>query len=413
MIRANHRDGWVFGAWDPLSGQSEMLEEAKSIGALAKTGWRPKRTIVYASWDGEEPGLLGSTEWAEEHAAELQAKALLYVNSDSNTRGFVQAGASYSTQRLIDQAAADVTDPETGVPARTRALAAIQVAGVSEGATEETRRVARLAATGPDLPIGALGSGSDYTPFVQHLGVASINIEFGGEGEQGGVYHSQYDTYEHFARFGDPGMKYGVALAQTAGRIVLRAADADVAPLQFGELAANVGQNLDDLHRLLGAMRDRSAATDKLLDENAFTLAADPTKASAPPAREDAVPALDFALLDGAVAKLKASASAYDDALAVAGPLPPKTRAKLDTALISVEHALTDPKGLPGRPWYQHLIYAPGMLTGYGAKTLPGVREAIEARRWNEAQDYIAKTAAVIDAARARIEAATALVKGK
>src|SRR5580658_1231959 len=282
VIRANHRDGWVFGAWDPLSGQSEMLEEARSIGALARTGWRPKRTIVYASWDGEEPGLLGSTEWAEQHAAELQAKAVLYVNSDSNTRGFVQAGASYSTQRLIDQAAADVTDPETGVPARTRALAAIQVAGVSEGATEETRRVAKLAATGPDLPIGALGSGSDYTPFVQHLGVASINIEYGGEGEQGGVYHSQYDTYEHFARFGDPGMKYGVALAETAGRIVLRAADADVAPLQFGDLANNLAANLDEVKKLTDAMRERSATTDRLLDQHAFDLAADPTKASAP-----------------------------------------------------------------------------------------------------------------------------------
>jgi N-acetylated-alpha-linked acidic dipeptidase len=208
-------------------------------------------------------------------------------------------------------------------------------------------------------------------------------------------------------------MKYGVALAETAGRIVLRAADADVAPLQFGELAANIGQNLEDLHRLLGAMRDRSAITDKLLDENAFALAADPTKTSAAPPRDDAVPALDFGPLDAAVAKLKVSAAAYDDALAAAGPLPPKTRAELDAALISVEHALTDPAGLPGRPWYQHLIYAPGMLTGYGAKTLPGVREAIEGRRWGEAQDYVAKTAAAIDAARARIEAATALLKGK
>jgi len=412
VLRANHRDGWVFGAWDPLSGQSEMLEEARSIGALAKTGWRPKRTIVYASWDGEEPGLLGSTEWAEEHAAELQAKALLYVNSDSNARGFVQASASYSTQRLFDQAAADVKDPETGAPARQRALAALQVAGLADGANDQAKRLAKLAAAGGDLPIGPLGSGSDYTPFVQHLGVTSVNIEYGGEGEQQGVYHSQYDTYEHFSRFGDPGMRYGVALAQTAGRIVLRAADADVAPLQFGDLAANLAQNLDEVHKLADTMRERSATTDRLLDQNAFALAADPTRASAPPARDDAVPALDFAPLDGAVTKLKASAAAYDAALATAGDLPPATRAKLDGVLIGVEHALTDPRGLPGRPWYQHLIYAPGMLTGYGAKTLPGVREAIEGRRWDEARDFIGRTASVIDATAARIDAATALVKG-
>jgi N-acetylated-alpha-linked acidic dipeptidase len=412
VIRANHRDGWVFGAWDPLSGQSEMLEEARSIGALARTGWRPRRTIVYASWDGEEPGLLGSTEWAEQHAAELQAKAVLYVNSDSNTRGFLQAGGSYSAQRLIDQAGADVKDPETGASTRDRAMAALQVAGLADGASEEAKRLAKLAQTGPDLPIGPLGSGSDYTPFVQHLGVASINIEYGGEGEQGGVYHSQYDTYEHFSRFGDPGMRYGVVLAETAGRIILRTADADVAPLQFGELAANIAQNLDELHKLTAAMRERSTTTDRLLDAGAFTLAADPTKASAPPPRDDAVPALDFAPLDDAVARLKASATAYDDALAAAGPLSPKAGAALGPVLISVEHALTDPRGLPGRPWYQHLIYAPGMLTGYGAKTLPGVREAIEGRRWAEAQDFIARTAAVIDAARGRIEAATAIVKG-
>ncbi|HEY1751198.1 MAG TPA: transferrin receptor-like dimerization domain-containing protein [Caulobacteraceae bacterium] len=412
VIRANHRDGWVFGAWDPLSGQSEMLEEARSIGELAKTGWRPRRTIVYASWDGEEPGLLGSTEWAEQHAAELQAKGLLYVNSDSNTRGFVEAGASYSTQRLIDEAAADVKDPETGASARTRAMAALQVAGLAEGATEAAKRIAREAATGPDLPIGSLGSGSDYTPFVQHLGVASINIEYGGEGEQGGVYHSQYDTYEHYARFGDPGMRYGVALAETAGRIVLRAADADVAPLRFGELATNIAADLDEIHKLLATMKERTQTVDRLLDAGAFTLAADPTKASAPPPQEDAVPAIDLAPLDDAVGRLHASAAAYDDALASSPALPPATAARLDKALIGVEHALTDPRGLPGRPWYRHLIYAPGMLTGYGAKTLPGVREAIEGRRWAEAQAYVARTAAAIDAARAQIEAATAIIRG-
>ena len=412
VIRANHRDGWVFGAWDPLSGQAAMLEEARSIGALAKAGWRPERTIVYASWDGEEPGLLGSSEWAEAHADELRAKGLLYVNSDSNTRGVLAAGASYDTQRLLSEAADDVTDPETGASAKARAAAAMQVAALADGATDEVKRRAREAAAGPDLPILPLGSGSDYTPFVQHLGVASINLEYGGEGEQAGVYHSQYDTYEHFARFGDPGMVYGVVLAKTAGRLVLRAADADVAPLQFGDLAANLAANLDEVKKLTDAMRERSATTDRLLDQHAFTLAADPTKASAPPPRDDVVPALDFAPLESAIARLKASAESYDAALAASPALAPATRAKLDAVLIGVEQALTDPRGLPGRPWYVHLIYAPGMLTGYGAKTLPGVREAIEGRRWAEAQDYIARTAAVVDAARAKVDAATAIAKG-
>jgi N-acetylated-alpha-linked acidic dipeptidase len=411
VVRANHRDGWVFGAWDPLSGQSVMLEEAKAIGALAKAGWRPKRTIVYASWDGEEAGLLGSTEWAEQHAGELTAKAALYVNSDSNGRGFLSTAGSYSTQRLIDQVASDVKDPETGVSVRERTIDMIAVRGAAPEANEGERRLAKLASSGSDLPIAPLGSGSDYSPFVQHLGIASINLEFTGEEQQGGVYHSQYDTFEHYARFGDPGFRYGVALAQTAGRLVLRTAGADVVPLQFGQLAANITANLEEVKTLADNMRERSVSTDGLLDRNAFALAADPSRTSVPPPREDAVPPFDFAPLDAAARRLKASAEAYDTALAAAGPLPPATRARLDGLLIGVERTLTDPRGLPGRPWYQHLVYAPGVLTGYGAKTLPGVREAVEGRRWAEAADFITRTAQALDAASARIDQATALLK--
>ncbi|HXQ10427.1 MAG TPA: transferrin receptor-like dimerization domain-containing protein [Caulobacteraceae bacterium] len=411
VIRANHRDGWVFGAWDPLAGQSALLEEARSIGALAQTGWRPKRTIVYASWDGEEPGLLGSTEWAEEHADELKAKAALYVNSDTNTRGILRVEASYSTQRLVDQVAADVRDPETGASVRDRAIAALEVAGLDPDASAEAKRLAAEAAAGPDLPIGPMGSGSDYTPFVQHLGIASINLEYAGEGEQQGVYHSQYDTFEHFSRFGDPGMVYGVVLAKTAGRLILRTADADVVPLQMRDLAVDVAGDVDDVQRSMIAMRERSALTDRLLDANAFALAADPTRASAAPPRDDAVPAIDFGPLDAAVANLRSSALAYDRIVATTPPAP-ATQARLDALLIGVEHALTDPDGLPGRPWYKNLLYAPGMLTGYGAKTLPGVREAIEGRRWAEAQDYIARTAKALDAARAQIDQAAAIAGG-
>jgi len=404
VVRGNHRDGWVFGAEDPLSGQTALMEEAKSLGALRKAGWRPARTIVYASWDGEEPGLLGSTEWAETHAKELQAKAVVYINSDGNDRGFLQAGASYPLRRLIDQAAADVIDPETHVSVHDRALAALQVAALAPDATPQLKAMAKTAESG-ELPVGDLGSGSDYTPFLQHLGVASMNLAYGGEGQSGGVYHSAYDTFEHYVRFGDPGLVYGVALAETTGRVVLRAADADLLPFQYANLAETVGAQVDELKKLVVTEREHAVAVDRLLDQKAYALAADPTLTSGPPDFEDVAPTLDFARLDAAVARLKASARVYD--LAAAGAADAARSARASAILISLEQSLTDPAGLPGRPWYHNLLYAPGMLTGYGAKTLPGVREAIEGRRWAEATDYIARTAAALDAASAKLDEAT------
>jgi N-acetylated-alpha-linked acidic dipeptidase len=403
VVRGNHRDGWVYGAEDPLSGQTALMEEVKSLGALAKSGWRPKRTIVYASWDGEEPGLLGSSAWAEAHGQELKAKAVVYINSDGNDRGFLSVEASYSTRRLVDQAAADVRDPETGFSVRDRALASIRVHALAPDANEEAKAHAR-AAVGGELPVGDMGSGSDFTPFVQHLGVASINIGYGGEGESGGVYHSAYDTFEHYERFGDPGFKYGVALAQTGGRLVMRAAEADVLPLAFSNVADTIGAQVEELKKLVTTTRERAAATDALLDAKTFALAADPTQAWGAPDRQGAVPAVDFTPLDHAVLKLKASAKAYDAAAASAKPGGTEPA---NAIIQGVEEAFTDPAGLPGRPWYRHLIYAPGLLTGYGAKTLPGVREAIESRRWAEAADYITRTAAALNAVSAKLEAAT------
>jgi N-acetylated-alpha-linked acidic dipeptidase len=411
VVRGNHRDGWVMGAFDPLAGNNSMLEEAKSIGMMAKGGWRPKRTIVYASWDGEEPGLLGSTEWAEAHDAELKAKAILYVNTDTNGRGVLGAEASYSAQKLVDQVAVDVRDPETGASVGQRARAAIQVAALAPDATEDQKRRAKELADGDDLPIGDLGSGSDYTPFVQHLGIASINFDFGSESEQGGVYHSLYDDFEHYERFGDPTGAYGVAMSQLAGRMVLRAANADIAPLQFGDLAKDVAAKVGELHRLADVTRQRGEATNKALDAGVFALADDPTRKWAAPAREDPAPAIAFAPLDQAVARLKASAAAYDAAANGASSLKPQQRAQLDAILIGVEQSLTDDRGLPGRSWYKHLIYAPGVLTGYGAKTIPGVREAIEGARWSEADDYAARTAQAINACADRLDKASALLK--
>ena len=411
VVRGNHRDGWVMGASDPLSGNTAMMEEAKSLGALAKAGWRPKRTIVYASWDGEEPGLLGSTEWAEAHDAELRAKAVLYINTDGNGRGLLGAEGSYSTQRLIDQVAADVRDPETGVSVGARARAAIQVAALAPDANEEAKARAAAVAKNRDLPIGPMGSGSDYSPFVEHLGVAAINLAYNGEAEDGGVYHSLYDDFEHFERFSDPGMVYGVVMAQTAGRLVLRTADAEIAPFQAGDLADSVGENVAELHKLADTMRTRSETLDKLLDQKAFALADDPTLNRVSPPREDVVPAIDFKPLDAAVTRLKASAERYDLAAAAGTNADAGRRAQANVLLLSLEQTLTDPAGLPGRPWYHNLLYAPGLLTGYGAKTIPGVREAIEGRRWAEADAYAARTAKVLDACSERLDKAAAILK--
>jgi len=405
VIRGNHRDGWVFGAQDPLSGQTALMEEAKSIGELAKHGWRPARTIVYASWDGEEPGLLGSTEWAETHAKELQAKAVVYINSDTNDRGFLTAEASYTLRGLVDQAARDVVDPETSVSVRDRALARLGVDAIAPGVSPEQKARAAEAEHAGELPIGDLGSGSDYTPFVQHLGIASINLGFGGEGQSGGVYHSAYDTFEHYDRFGDPGFLYEVALAETTGRMVLRTADADVLPFRFDNLATTLGGEVEDLKRLVVSRREHARAVDRLLDQKSFALAADPTLTSGPPDREDVAPEIDFSSLEAAVERLRASARAYD--AAAAQPASAAQAANADKVLQSVEQSLTSEEGLPGRPWYRHLLYAPGLLTGYGSKTLPGVREAIESGDWEVAREFIDKTAAALDAADAKIEQAT------
>jgi N-acetylated-alpha-linked acidic dipeptidase len=407
VVRGNHHDGWVNGAWDPLAGNVALLNEAQSLGELAKTGWRPKRTLVYASWDGEEPGLLGSTEFAEEHGDELKQKAVVYINSDTNGRGFLGVEASHDLQRMINQVGDDVQDPETKVSVEQRLRAAIKVRALTEPRQEKE---AKIVASGGDTPVGPLGSGSDYSAYLQHLGLASINLGFGGEDQQGGVYHSLYDTYYHYARFGDPGFVYGVALAKTAGRMVLREADADVLPMYFTGFADTVGDYLTELKKLNTDMKTKSEKEDKLLADKDFILAADPTETYVAPPSEGAVPAIDFALLDAAVAKLKASAKAYDDALA-AGAVSPARAAKVNGILQNIDQSLLDPEGLPGRPWYKNLAYAPGVLTGYGAKTLPGVREAIEGRRWAEAQTYVGKTARVLDAYAARVDAATAALK--
>jgi N-acetylated-alpha-linked acidic dipeptidase len=414
ILRGNHHDGWVFGAADPMSGHIAMMGEAKAIGALAKTGWRPKRTLVYLSWDAEEPMLLGSTEWAETHAAELKEKGLIYVNTDGSGRGFLNAAGSHSLQHLVNRIAADVTDPETGVSVAARARARMQVAGAAPGANDIARDNAKMAANpAHDLPIGALGSGSDYSTFLQHLGIAAMNVAFGGEGQVGGVYHSAYDTYEYYSRFGDPGFAYAPVLAKTVGRIVLRMADADVPLARYDDFAETVSRYLDQVKKLGDTKREAADTQAKMLAANAYRLSDDPTKSSGPPTVLKRVPHFNMAPLENAVDHLKRSAKAYDTALAAKGAgQPSATKAKLIELAQQAEQSLTVDVGLPGRDWYKHLIYAPGRYTGYDPKTLPGVREAIEEERWADVDRYAALTGAALDAYADKLDEGVRLLGG-
>jgi N-acetylated-alpha-linked acidic dipeptidase len=397
IVRGNHRDAWVFGAEDPMSGTVAMMAEAKAIGALHAAGWQPRRTIVFASWDGEEPGMLGSTEWAEAHAQELRRKAVLYFNSDGNARGFLFVGGSGTLQRFVNEVAESVTDPERGTSVAKRALARLQVAAFDKSAAEELKKLAKQATDNGQIPLAPLGSGSDFTPFLQHLGITTLTASYGGEADTDGVYHSRYDSYDHYVRFGDPGFVYGVAEAQTAGRTVLRVANAEILPLQFGSFADAVGSYVQELHALQDAKRSHATELNTLIEAGAYELAADPTRPVLAPEPEPPVPYINLAPLDNAVVKLGDSAAAYDAAYrrTVHGEaaLDAAQLSTLNGLLQGMEATLTDDRGLPGRPWYRHLVYAPGTLTGYGAKTLPGVREAIEQQRWDDANAYSEITA--------------------
>jgi N-acetylated-alpha-linked acidic dipeptidase len=400
VLRGNHHDAWVFGATDPLAGQVALMAEAKAIGKLYQDGWRPRRTLVYASWDGEEPGLLGSTEWAETHAAELKAKAVLYINSDTNGRGYLGVSGSHGLQHFASEAARDVKDPETGASVLARAAAKEHVASYESGAH---------ANSGSDLDLGALGSGSDFTPFLQHLGVNSLDLGFEGEIDYG-VYHSAYDSFDHFRRFVDPTFEYGVALAKVAGRLMLRASQAQLLPARESDFAASIAGYDEELHKLVDGMRAKTRELSKLLDDDAYPLATDPSKPRAPPPRAAEVPYLNFAELDNAVAKLEQSAKAFDAEYARLAAIDDSAadaaQERLNATLTELEQSLTDPHGLPGREWYQHMIYAPGLYTGYGVKTLPGIREAIEERRWDEANRYVGVVSRALNAYSARLDRA-------
>jgi N-acetylated-alpha-linked acidic dipeptidase len=401
IIRGNHHDAWVNGASDPTSGMVALMEEARAVGELRKTGWKPKRTIVYAAWDGEEPGLLGSVEWAETHADLLKRNGAVYINTDSNGRGFFGMSGSHSLEGFINQVARDVVDPQTKVSASDRARAYTRVNGSAAEAAEAQSRA--------DLRIDALGSGSDYTPFLQHLGIASLDIGFGGE-SGGGSYHSIYDSFAHYQRFGDPGFAYGVALAKAGGRTMLRLANADVLPFTFSPLSETIGTYLRDLSEMTANLRKETIRRNELVSERAYLLAADPTLNRILPVKREPIPFLNFSPLENSLQRLDIAAHAYDFALkALTGSgraISAQQSAMLDQVLMKAERAMTS-NGLPRRPWFRHQVYAPGFYTGYGVKTLPGVREAIEQRNWKEAEEQVDITAKALDALTVQISSAT------
>jgi N-acetylated-alpha-linked acidic dipeptidase len=404
IVRGNHHDAWVNGAEDPISGLVAELEEARALGILYKQGWRPKRTIIYAAWDGEEPGLLGSTEWVETHADELKAHAVAYLNSDSNGRGYLDIEGSHSLEKFINGVAMDVEDPESGASSWKRTQASRILNG-----SPEIRREAR---DREDLRIGALGSGSDYSSFLDHLGVASLNLGYGGE-DDSGIYHSIYDDFYWYTHFSDTSFVYGRALAQAAGIAVLRLANADLLPFAFTNLGETVQSYVKDLQSLRDKRAEQIAERNRQIEEGLFRFTSDPRDPVTAPQRQLPAPQLNFAPLLNALDSLNHAASRYDRAYSRALTEGRAANTKsINERLIQAERALTSAEGLKNRPWYVHMLYAPGFYTGYGVKTIPGVREAIEQGQWQDADREIVRAAAALEREATLISGIAATLSG-
>jgi N-acetylated-alpha-linked acidic dipeptidase len=402
VIRGNHHDGWVNGAADPLSGMVAELNEAKAIGELAKKGSKPKRTIVFCAWDAEEPSLLGSTEWVEDHQEELKQKAVAYINTDGNSRGFIDAGGSHVFETFFNEIANEVRDPQTGVSINERRYAKAMV-------TADKNARAKLLGN-KHLKLNALGAGSDWGGFLQFLGIPSMNLGFGGEGE-GGEYHSIYDSYDMFVKFKDPGFQYGVALSKTAGRTILRLANATILPIDFNSFYKTVNDYTAEIKTLLENTRTETDIQNTLLKDKLFDLAKDPNKVYASPKVKETVPFLNFSNLENTLLQLKKSTEEFQQLYAKAIQLSTDKQKQLNEILYKAEHSLIQSNGLPRRSWYKHQIYAPGFYTGYGVKTIPGVREAVEQCNWKEAQENIEIVSGTLQHYIAEVNKAINLVK--
>jgi N-acetylated-alpha-linked acidic dipeptidase len=406
IIRGNHHDAWVNGAEDPVSGTSPLLEEARALGLLLRQGWNPRRTIIYAAWDGEEPMLLGSTEWCETHAEELRQHAAVYINTDGNDRGLFQMAGSHSLEQFINGVARDIEDPETKMTVWQRQHLS-QIANAKADDRKELRQRA-------DLRIDALGSGTDFTGFLDHLGIASLNLGYGGEDEQG-IYHSIYDDFYWYTHFSDTEFVYGRALSQTIGTSVMRLADAEVLPYDFVDFADTIQKYTKDLQKLLADKQEEIRERNQELDEGVFKATFDPRRPTLAPAHEEVPPHLNFAPMENAVEMLTRSAARYQKALsqkqAGLSDIHADTLRALNTKLIDSERKLTNEDGLPRRSWYKHLLYAPGVYSGYGVKTVPGVREGIEQKRYPEAEQEIGRVAKALEQESALIDSAAQLLE--
>ena len=372
IIYGNHHDAWVHGADDPLSGTASLLETARSLSMLVKQGWKPKRTIMLAVWDGEEFGLIGSTEWCEKHASELDAHLVAYINSDSNSHGHLSAGGSHTLETFASEIARDLKDPRTGKPLAETMRTRSRNSGASAPAEEQEPG-------DKQFRLEALGSGSDYTPFLQHMGIASMNLGFGGE-SGGGVYHSDYDDFYWYSHFGDPTFEYGKALSEVTGTALLRLSSAPLLPFEFAHFADTVGRYVTDIEKLKSPVHPNLDAVKQSVEDLHKSAAAFET--------------------------------AYAQALTRINTVPEARLREVNAILFRTERALTLPKGLPGRDWYRHRIYAPGSYTGYAVKTLPGLREAVEGGRTEEAAQQAQQVADVLHSFDQQVQEATRLLSG-
>jgi N-acetylated-alpha-linked acidic dipeptidase len=406
IIRGNHHDAWVNGAEDPLSGQGPLLEEARALGLLLKQGWKPRRTIIYAAWDGEEPMLLGSTEWVEAHADELRQHAAVYINSDGNDRGLLGMGGSHTLEQFINGVARDIQDPETKLTVWQR----LQLAKIAEAKSPDDRKELRQR---PDLRISPLGSGTDFTAFLDHIGVATLDLGYGGEDGEG-IYHSIYDDFYWYMHFSDYDFVYGRALSQTVGTSVMRLADAEVLPFDFVDFADTIQTYTKDLEKLLADKQEEIRERNQELDEGVFRATLDPRRPTVAPPREEVPPHLNFAPLQNAAESLARSAEHYHQALmhkqAMLSESQIASLQALNQQLIESERKLTNNDGLPRRPWYKHLLYAPGVYSGYGVKTVPGVREGIELKKYAEADQEIVRVGKALQEESALIDSAAQLL---
>jgi len=403
VIRGNHHDAWVNGADDPISGQAPMMEEARMLGELHKQGWTPKRTIIYCAWDGEEPGLLGSVEWVETHLDELQKHAVLYINSDSNERGYFFPGGTQDLQTFISGVARDIQDPETRMTIFQRShLVAISRAKTADARGDLRRR--------NDLVMEALGDGSDFTAFQDFAGISTLDVGFGGE-DEGDQYHSIYDDFYWYTHFAVTDFSYGRALAQAAGTAMMRFADADLLPYNYAPQAEAIAKYETELEKLLKDKQEEFTERNLELQEGVFTATADPHKKSVPPPAETVPPYMNFAPMKNAIDLLKKSSDRYAKALSAwqgkgSPALSSQLLEPLNADLFRIPRLFLNDKGLPGRPWFKNQIYAPGAYTGYDAKPIAAVREYMDQKKWKEAEEQVPQVAEAVERVAAGISKA-------